>query len=179
VNGIKPTDDFSSYYASLLEGSYDCVDRITINAFYPMGQTGGGLRLWWRDWKGSEKTLSDAGLKAVAGDFARRLKGWCQKHRIPFVDCRANEEKHALAESLLPKDRKFRGIFAVLVGRAPAPVWQVQFNHQGQIINVRHRDPWPHVQHYYFQIIDPEWGHIMVRMCGYPPFWRAGGAQWP
>lgn len=173
MNGVKPSDDFSTYHASLLEGSYDCIDRITINAFYPMGQTGGGLRLWWRDWKGNEDSLSDAGMKAIAGDLARRLKAWCQKRRVPFRECHAGEEKHALAESLLPKDPKFRGIFAVLVGRAPAPVWEVKFNDQGQIVTIRHRDPWPHVQHYYFQIIDPEWGHIMVRMCGYPPF----GAQ--
>jgi len=173
MNGVKPADDFSSYHATLLEGSYDCMDRLTINAFYPMGQTGGGIRLWWRDWKGDEKGLSDAGMKAVAGDFARRLKAWCQKHRIPFIECHAGEQKHLLAESLLPKDRKFRGLFAVFVGRAPAPVWEVKFNPQGQINNIRHRDPWPHVQHYYFQIIDPEWGHLMIRMCGYPPF----GAQ--
>lgn len=169
----KPADDLSSYYSCLLEGSYDCIDRITVNAFYPMGQTGGGLRLWWRDWKGDEKTLSDAGMKAAAGDFGRRLKAWCQKRSIPFVDCHAGDEKHVLAESLLPKDPKFRGVFAVLVGRAPAPVWQVQFSQHRQIVGLRHRDPWPHVQHYYFQILDPEWGHIMVRICGYPPF----GAQ--
>lgn len=173
MNSVKPPDDFSSYYADLLEGSYDCVDRLTLNAYYPMGQTGGGIRLWWRDWKGSEEGLSDAGMKAVAGDFARRLKAWCQKNDIPFIDCRAGEEKHLLAESLLPKDPKFRGVFAVLVGRAPAPIWEVQTNDRGQIVNLRHRDPWPHVQHYYFQILDPEWGHIMVRICGYPPF----GAQ--
>ena len=28
----------------LLEGVYDCVDRIVLNAFFPMGQTGGGMR---------------------------------------------------------------------------------------------------------------------------------------
>lgn len=169
----KPADDLSSYYSSLLEGSYDCVDRITVNAFYPMGQTGGGVRLWWRECKGGERGLSDAGMKAAAGDFGRRLKAWCQKRAIPFIDCHPGEQKHLLAESLLPKDPKFRGVFAVLVGRAPAPIWQVRFNQQHQIVELRHRAPWPHVQHYYFQILDPEWGHLMVRICGYPPF----GAQ--
>ena len=66
MNSGKPSDDFSSYYASLLEGSYDCVDRITVDAYFAMGQTGGGLRQWWRQWKGSDKGLSDAGLKALA-----------------------------------------------------------------------------------------------------------------
>jgi hypothetical protein len=173
MTATKPYDDLSSYYADLLEGGYDCVDRIVVNAYFPLGQTGGGLRSWWRVWKGGEKTLSDAGMKTVAGDFARHLRAWCQKRGVPFIECQSGEEKHVLAESLLPKDPKFRGVFAVLTGRAPAPVWQVQFNQRGQIVNLCHRDPWPHVQHYYFQIVDPEWGHVMVRMCGYPPF----GAQ--
>jgi hypothetical protein len=38
---------------------------------------------------------------------------------------------------------------------------------------VRHRKNWPFVKHYYFHIMDREWGHVTIRMCGYPPF----GAQ--
>jgi hypothetical protein len=148
MKATKPSDDLSSYYADLLEGACDCVDRIVVNACFALGQTGGGLRSWWRVWKGGEKTLSDAGMKTVAGDFARRLRAWCQKQGIPFLECQSGEQKHVLAESLPPKDPKFRGVFAVLTGRAPAPVWQVQCNQRGQIVNLRHRDPWPHVQHF-------------------------------
>ena len=173
MNPVKPSDDLSSYLAELLEGSYDCMDRITINAFYPMGQTGGGIRSWWREWKGSDQGLSDAGMKAVAGDFGRRLKAWCNQQHIPWVDCYAGDDKRQIALSLLPKDPKFQGVFAVLVGRASGPVWRVQLSPKGKILKIDHQDPWPHVQHYYFQIIDPDWGHTMVRMCGYPPF----GAQ--
>src|SRR5690348_11035627 len=110
MNPVKPADELSSYYASLLEGSYDCIDRIVVNAYYPLGQTGGGIRHWWRVWKGSDKTLSDAGMKAVAGDYARRLKAWCKKHSVPWIECSGDVEKHALAESLLPKNPKFRGV---------------------------------------------------------------------
>jgi hypothetical protein len=39
---MNPTDELSSYYAELLEGTYDCVDRVVLNAYFPMGQTGGG-----------------------------------------------------------------------------------------------------------------------------------------
>jgi hypothetical protein len=38
------TDDFSERYGDLLAGSYDCVDRIALNAYYPMGSTAGGFR---------------------------------------------------------------------------------------------------------------------------------------
>ena len=38
-------DDFSERYGDLLTGSYDCVDRIVLNAYYPMGHAPGGFRV--------------------------------------------------------------------------------------------------------------------------------------
>jgi hypothetical protein len=32
-------DDFSQRYGNLLTGGYDCVDRIVLNAYYPLGPT--------------------------------------------------------------------------------------------------------------------------------------------
>ena len=166
-------DDFSTYYADLIAGSYDCIDRIVLNAYYQLAQTGGGFRTFWRTWQGDDKALSTSRLKSLAGDFARRLKAWCQKNKVPWVECKSGEVKFEIARELLPKSPKFQGVFAVLVGRAPAPIWEVRRNQAGQITDLRRADTWPHVQHYYFQIIDPHWGHVVVRMCGYPPW----GAQ--
>ena len=30
------TDELSDYYADLLDGSYDCVDRIVLNAYHTL-----------------------------------------------------------------------------------------------------------------------------------------------
>jgi hypothetical protein len=64
-------DDFSQYYAELLEDTYDCVDRVVLNAFYPLGQTGGGMRTWWRCLRGDDSSLDDAHLRDMAGSFSR------------------------------------------------------------------------------------------------------------
>ena len=40
------SDQLSELYNDILEGSYDCVDRIVVNAFFPMGMRPGGVRLW-------------------------------------------------------------------------------------------------------------------------------------
>lgn len=170
---MNPTDELSSYYAELLEGTYDCVDRLVLNAYFPMGQTGGGLRTWWRQLHGSDATLDDAHLREMAGTFSRRVTAYCAKHQIPLIEAQAGERKHELAEPHLPKDPKFRGLFLVITGKAPAPVWEVKRNAQNQIIEVQHRRQWPYVKHYYFHLIDPHWGHVTIRMCGYSPF----GAQ--
>jgi hypothetical protein len=70
-------DDLSSRYAGLLTGSYDCMDRIVLNAFFPLGHSPGGFRHWWRRWHdGSDDTLDNAHLMRMASRFARRVKAW-------------------------------------------------------------------------------------------------------
>ena len=170
---MKTPDDFSQYYAELLEGVYDCVDRIVLNAFFPLGQTGGGVRSWWRQLNGDDAQLDDKHLREMAGTFSRRLHAFCAKQGIPIIEASNGQRKHELAAPHMPKDPTFCGLFLVITGNAPAPIWEVKRNTAGQITEIRHRKNWPYVKHYYFHLIDREWGHVTIRMCGYPPF----GAQ--
>ena len=63
-------------------------------------------------------------------------------------------------------------MFLVLVAKAPAPVWKVaRSSKTGAIVNIERRREY--VNHYSFHIIDPEWGHVTIKMSGHPPF----GAQ--
>ncbi len=170
---VKPTlfgvDSFTQHYASRLDGIYDCVDRLTINAYFPYAQTPGGFRIWWRDLYGSDDHLDNTYLMRLAGRFSRRVRGWAQKHGIPVIDCRVGERKHEIGEQHLPTDPRRTGIFCVLVSRAQAPIWDVQrYGHNG--INLRRKQPAPYVNHYYFHVWDADWGHLTIRMCGHPPF---------
>src|SRR5579864_2707346 len=51
---MNTPDDFSQYHAELLDWIYDCVDRIVLNAFFSLGQSGGGMRSWWRNLHGDD-----------------------------------------------------------------------------------------------------------------------------
>lgn len=165
-------DDFSSYLAELLQGSYDCVDRIALRAYFRLGQTSGGLLTWW-DRLFAGRALTQESLRSIAGDFARRVKAYGQKNHIPVVYCELGDKtKHARAERLRPRDPDFEGLFLILVARAPAPVWQIKHSPQGKLL-VRRPKSWPLVNHYHFHLIDKQWGHITIRMSGHPPF----GAQ--
>ena len=64
----------------------------------------------------------------MAGTFSRRLRAFCAKSRIEIIEAQAGERKHELAEPHLPTDPKFRGLFLVIAGNAPAPVWEVKRN---------------------------------------------------
>jgi hypothetical protein len=165
-------DDFSSYIGELLRGSYDCVDRIVLRAYYPMGQTSGGFLLWWNDLN-PNTALSQEHLRRMAGDFSRRVRAFGQKHQIPIQYCEIGDKtKHARAEKLRPKDPNFQGVFLILVARAPALVWQIKKNSKNQVL-IRRPKSWPLVNHYHFHIMDKQWGHLTIRISGHPPF----GAQ--
>ena len=166
-------DDFTSYHEELLEGHYDCVDRIVVNAYFEYAQSAGGFRSWWRILTGSDETLDRAHLERMAGRFKRRLEAYAKKNKIPFLYCEAGERKHEKAEPYIPQDPQFEGVFLILVGRAPAPVWEVERNSKNQISNLYRKKKWPYVNHYHIHLMNPEWGHVTIRICGYPPF----GAQ--
>jgi len=53
VSAMQQSDEFSSYHDELLDGRYDCVDRIVLNGYFSLGQQGGGFRTWWRQLTGS------------------------------------------------------------------------------------------------------------------------------
>lgn len=163
-------DEFSQRYLDLLEGQYDCPDRIVLNAYYPMGHSPGGFRTWWRELHGDDESLDNAHLMRMAGRLSRRLRAYAEKHSIPVIQCEHEQRKHKIAEQHLPQDPDFVGLFLVLVGRAPAPVWNVRRTKKGAIQDLSRKQPYPYVNHYYFHLMDPDWGHVTLRMSGHPPF---------
>src|SRR5215510_2921024 len=159
------TDGMSTLYQDLLSGSYDCVDRIVLNAYFRMGHNPAGFRLWWRQLTGSDETLENARLMRLAGRFSRRIHGYAKGHNIPVVNCSAGDRKHDIAEEHLAKTSVTHGLFLVLVGRAQPPVWDVSTNH-----HIEKKKPMPYVNHYSFHILDPDWGHVTIKISGHPPF---------
>ena len=164
-------DEFSKYYESLLEATYDCVDRIVLSAYFKMGQTAGGFRTWWRRLMGSDDELDNAHLMRMAGRLSRRVRGYAKAHQIPVIDCQPGERKHEIAEGYLPTEPGYTGVFLILVARASAPVWDVKRSKSGAVANLARK--YSFVNHYSFHILDSDWGHVTIKMSGHPPF----GAQ--
>jgi len=164
-------DDFCGRYGDLLTGSYDCVDRIVLNAYFPLGHNPGGLRCWWRRWHdGSDEQLDNTHLMRFAGRFARRLKAWAAANGVPVIYCKAGERKHLIAEEhMAAHPPSHPGVFLVLAAKAPASVWEIRRSEStGVIGNIAKKTAY--VNHYSFHIMDPAWGHVTIKMSGHPPF---------
>jgi len=166
---VIASDEFSRQYEEHLDETYDCADRIVLNAYFRLAQAAGGFRTWWREWHGTDANLDNTHLMRYAGRFARRVRAYAQKNKIPLIVCKRRERKHEVAEPYIPQDPTFRGVFCILVGRAPAPVWDVQLCRNGQP-HLSKKTPWPYVNQYSFHIMDEQWGHVIIKLCPHPPF---------
>jgi hypothetical protein len=165
-------DRFRERYGDLIDGDYDCVDRVVLNAYFPMGHSPGGFRTWWRRLHGGcDEQLDNTHLMRMAGRVARRVKAWANANGVPLVHTKAGQRKHRIAEEHLTTHHVGTGVFLILVARAPATVWKVQRSAAGRIVNLEKKSEY--VNHYSFHIMDPDWGHVTIKMSGHPPF----GAQ--
>lgn len=169
---MKYKDKLCVHYKDILEGTYDCIDRLVLNGYYPLGCSPGGFRTWFRNLKGSDEGLNNTTLMRMAGRFSSRIRAFCKKEDIPLVYFKAGERKHEEAENLLPIDKNFTGLFAVFVSKAPAMVWDVKEFGDNKI-DIRKKTPLAYINHYSFHILDQEWGHITIKISGHFPF----GAQ--
>lgn len=142
-------DPLQAHYASLLEGSYDCIDRLVLNGYSKMLNTPSGLRVWYRFLKGSDDGLTTTTLQRMAGRFGRRVYAFCKSKGIPVESFRSGERKHEIAESLIPEAEGFEGLFAVFVVRAPAKLWEVREFENGSI-DIRKKKKISLVNHYHF-----------------------------
>ena len=174
---MKMPDEFSQSYQAYLSGTYDCVDRIVLNAYFIMAQSPGGFRTWWRQLRGSDDDLDNTHLMRFAGRFSRRIHAYARKQGIPLIHCQKGEKQHELAEEHIPSDRVgsafggkdpgFRGIFCITARLAPMPVFQVHRSQKG-ITDIKTKTSY--VNQYSFHILDPEWGHLTIKLCPHPPF---------
>jgi hypothetical protein len=121
-------DGLSDLDQDLLTGSYDCVDRIILNAYFRMGHSPGGFHVWWQALTGSDDTLDNTHLMRMSGRFSRRLRGYAKAHDIPVIDCSVGERKHDIAEEYLAKTKITEGCFSFSwvapkpgMGRHPGP----------------------------------------------------------
>lgn len=162
---MPQTDSFTERCQELLDGTYDCVDRIVLNAYCRFLQSGGGFRTWWRQLHGTDENLDNAHLMRFAGRFARRVRAFAKQRGIPIIEKKGDERMHQIAEQYRPADPQRKGVFCITVHRAPNSVWGVVGTK-----NLQRKKPQPYVNHYAFHIQDPAWGHITIKVCPHPPF---------
>ena len=159
------TDGLSRTYADLLDGQYDCIDRTVLNAYFRFACRPPGFRVWWRQLYGLEAALDNTQLRNLAGQFRRRLRTWAATNEIPLVRCKPEQAQHEIVMEHRSTTPFQEGLLLILEGRGPAPVFEVLV--KGYL---RRKQPFPFIYYYSFHILDPDWGHLVIRMSSHAPF---------
>lgn len=161
-------DQLSEAYADFLHGSYDCPDRIVLTAYHRVASSAGGFRYWWGRLYGSTENLDKTHLIRLSGRFHRRVKAYAAKHNIPVLEGSLDERKHDLAEQYKPDAPAFVGLFLVIISRASGVVWDVKQTSDGRAHSLSKH--YRAINHIFFHVMDPEWGHVTLRISSHPPF---------
>jgi len=110
------------------------VGRIVLIAFYPPRPNPGGFRVWWRRWhQDSDEGLDNSHLMRLAGRFARPVRAWAGEFGVPVIGWKTGERKHQIAEEYRGDHTVGVGVFMILVARAPAIAWKVNWSRSGVI----------------------------------------------
>ncbi|MFN8459988.1 MAG: hypothetical protein U0401_35950 [Anaerolineae bacterium] len=161
-------DQLTEAYADFLQGSYDCPDRIVLTAYHRVASSAGGFRYWWRRLYETDENLDKTHLMRLASRFHRRVKAYAAKHDIPILEGSLAERKHDLAEQYKPQDPAFVGLFLIIISRASGVVWDVKQTSDGRAHSLTKH--YRAINHIFFHLMDPAWGHVTIRISSHPPF---------
>jgi hypothetical protein len=145
-----------------------CVDRLYLNGYVPRLLTEGGVGAFLRH-AGAAAVPSPAVFGQITERFKTQLRAWCERRGIPWLEFPKGARKDDLVQ---PYRARFQGTGLVLVGVAQerALAWTGSKLQRGRHIHFAFRRKSVYVNHYYFYVIDPDWGPAFLKVCGYAPY---------
>jgi hypothetical protein len=146
-----------------------CVDRLYLNGYVPRLQSSGGVVTFLRQARG-QTIPSPAIFAAITARFKSRLRTWCERRRIPWIEFKKGERKDDVVQPYRSRFAAASGVVLVGVAQERASAWAATKTQQGRHVDFAYRRKSVYVTHYYIYLLDPEWGPAFIKVCGYAPY---------
>ena len=150
--------------------SISCVDRLYLNGYVPSLQTSGQLAYFMRDHLG-KPIPSPIVLKKITEAFRDEVKSFASQQHIPIVQFQRGQRKDDVAAKYRSRFEEDEGVVFIGVAQEKAysfkaskrqgPEGLVSFDFSRQTVAVNH---------YYFYLLDQQWGPAFIKVCSYAPF---------
>ena len=147
----------------------ECIDRLYLGAYVPTLQTSGALVNFMRKHRGN-KIPSPAILRQISGVFSDRLKAYAEAHKIPFVHFERNERKDDVAKRFLQEHHGEEGVLFIGVAQEKAWAFKATTTTADGRLDFNYSRQWAYVNHYYFYLVDDDFGPAFVKLCAYAPY---------
>ena len=148
----------------------ECVDRMYLNVYAPMLQTGAGAAWFFRKVRGNP-VPSSALMAPMTNRFVAILKRFAADNDIDVVRFERHERKDDRTRQYL---RDFEGNEGVLyIGVAQEKARVVRTERRADPVHGAY--PWlvsstAMVNHYYVYLVDDDFGPLFVKFCSYFPY---------
>jgi len=147
----------------------ECVDRVYLNGYVKNRQMPGGLITFIREQMGFP-IPSPMLLAPVSQAYRAAVEKFAKEQGLTIVNFARDEEKDETARAHLAKFEKRSGV--VLIGKAQEKTsgYTARRKDQGKRVwfDYSRRDVL--VTHYYFYILDENFGLFFIKVCTYFPF---------
>ena len=152
--------------------STGCIDRLYVNGYVPTLQTSGQLIHFMRSHLG-QPIASPAVLRPMHDRLVEGVEAFAQRHPVPVVHFVRGERKDDIANAHRARFKGREGV--VLIGVAQERAWSFKSSKRRGDTNPNmvffdfSRQP-VFVKHYYFYVLDPEWGPAFLKIGTYMPY---------
>lgn len=150
--------------------SVGCIDRIYVNGYVPGLQTSGGLCYFLQVHRG-KPIPSPVLFEPMRERFVGEIRRFADRYRVPLITFKQGERKDDVVADYRARFRKSQGVVVIGVAQEKAssfkatkrrtPRGSVTFDFS------RHNVA---VNHYYFYVLDPEWGPAFIKIGSYFPY---------
>lgn len=147
----------------------ECVDRVYLNGYVKYLQMPGGVVNFIREQKGWP-IPSPVMLKNTTEAFRRAVEKFATAQGLEIVNFEGGDDKDAIARAHLERFTAQSGI--ILIGKAQEKTRAFKgrrADHGSKVWFVYSRVS-VQVTHYYFYILDQDFGLVFIKVCTYLPF---------
>lgn len=147
----------------------ESVDRVYLNGYVKDLQMGGGVVNFIReqlDWP----IPSPRALGNLTEAYHKAVESYAQVHGLTILKFEKGDDKDAIARARLAEFEPASGV--VLIGKAQekASAFKCRTTHQGKRVWFHYSRQSVYITHYYFYILDEEFGLCFIKVASYLPF---------
>jgi hypothetical protein len=147
----------------------ECIDRVYMNGYVKNLQLAGGLITFIREQMNCP-IPSPVVLPRVTDVFRKEVAEYAASQHLEIYDFLKGQEKDEVARAHLAKFEGKSGV--VLIGKAQEKAlgYQAVRKDQGKRVWFEYSRHSVNVTHYYFYILDEDFGLFFIKVCTYFPF---------
>ena len=149
----------------------ESIDRMYLNVYQPILQTGGGTSFFFRKHRG-EAFATALVMSHMTRAFVAAVERYSQTHEVPIVPFEKGVRKEDVFQQHLKQFDQEEGVVMIGKVQEKATVYRTV---KRRCAETGRTYPWlmkstAMVNHYYFYCVDKEFGPFFIKFCSYFPY---------